>query len=219
MLKQGRLYKLVTGALALGIGLLLSQSAWAGTITGSKHDFSGQSWSGGRICIVCHTPHNADTSVNNAPLWNHSSTTATYTLYNSPTLDATEAQPGESSKLCLSCHDGTVAVDSFGGASGSTTIAAAGNLGTDLSDDHPFSFTYDTNLATTDGALHDPSTQSVTIGSSPSKSGTIQEVLLYDNKMECASCHDVHNTFTTTSGFLLKVSTDGSKLCLACHNL
>jgi hypothetical protein len=39
-------------------------------------------------------------------------------------------------------------------------------------------------------------------------------------KMECSSCHDVHNKFTvaTLSGRgLVKVGTGGSALCVTCH--
>jgi predicted CXXCH cytochrome family protein len=191
----------------------------AGTITGSAHDFTSKAWSGGRICVACHAPHNTDTSVSDAPLWNHKNSTQSYTLYSSPTLNAAVGQPSGNSKLCLSCHDGTVAVDSFGGATGSTMISSVNNLGTSLKDDHPIGFTYDTALATADGSLWDPSSKQVTIGSgSQTKTGSINSVLLYGGKMECASCHDVHNTFTASTSGLIKVSQNGSAICLACHN-
>ena len=59
------------------------------------------------ICIFCHAPHNT-TGV--GPLWNHALSAATYTPYSSSTLKATVGQPTGASKLCLSCHDGTVAL-------------------------------------------------------------------------------------------------------------
>ncbi|MCP5152097.1 MAG: cytochrome C [Chromatiales bacterium] len=204
-------------------GLLVAAAtpAPAGQITGSAHDFSTDAWSGGRICIACHAPHNTDTSTTDAPLWNHALSSQSYTLYSSATLDAAPlTQPGGLSKLCLSCHDGTIAVDSFGGATGSTQIAASSNLGSSLGDDHPIGFTYDTALATADGSLHDPAAHNVTIGSGgQTKSGAITDVMLYNGKMECSSCHDVHNTFTADSGtMLVKVSQAGSAICLACHD-
>ena len=201
--------------------LLATMPAVAGTITGSAHDFTTSAWSGGRICVACHAPHKTDTSISDAPLWNHANTSATYTLYSSPTMNATVSQPGGGSKLCLSCHDGTVAVNSFGGVTGSTMISAVNNLGTNLKASHPIGFTYDTALATADGSLHDPATKAVTIGTgAQSKTGTIAAVLLYGGKMECDSCHDVHNTFTVGSAGtgLVKVDQSGSKVCLACHN-
>lgn len=201
--------------------LLCIPQAFGGTITGSAHDFSTSAWSGGRICVACHTPHKADTSVSDAPLWNHTNSTATYTLYSSPTLNATVGQPGGGSKLCLSCHDGTVAINSFGGVTGTTMISSANNIGTNLKASHPVGFTYDTALATADGSLHDPASKTVTIGSgTQTRTGTVAAMLLYGGKMECDSCHDVHNTFTvgTKGSGLVKVDPAGSKVCLACHN-
>ena len=78
--------------------------------------------------------------------------------------DAVVGQPSGASKLCLSCHDGVTALDSFAGATGTTLIGTigtgAGDLTTDLSSSHPISFTYDDALATTDGSLHPPTTTS-----------------------------------------------------------
>lgn len=204
-----------------GCALLLVAAlpAKAGTIAGSAHDFTGSSWSGGRICVACHTPHKSDTSVTDAPLWSHNNTTQSYTLYASATMNATTGQPSGISKLCMSCHDGTVAVDSFGGVTGTTMISAVNKIGTSLADDHPIGFTYNTALATADGSLHDPATKMITIGSgSQIKSGTLNAVLLYNGKLECSSCHDVHNTFTVGTTGLLKVAQAGSQVCLACHN-
>lgn len=204
----------------------------AGVIAGSAHDFTatgsgGSTWNVAgatqQVCVICHTPHQASTTTTAAALWNHANTTQTYTLYSSTTMKATLAQPGPSSKLCLSCHDGTVAVDSFGGATGTHSISTTSrrNLGaTALNDDHPIGFTYDAALATSNGSLFDPASKVVTIGSSPSKSDTITNVLLYSGKMECSSCHDVHNTFTVGANGtgMVKISTSGSAICLACHN-
>lgn len=197
----------------------------AGTIVGSPHDFSATGWTGGQICVACHTPHNANTTVTDAPLWNHTVTTKTYTLYNSLTLNATPGQPTGVSKLCLSCHDGTVAVDSFGGATGTTFLTGNYAIGAgpaDLSNDHPISFTFNTALATADGALFDPSTKTVTIGSgTQTKTGTIAAVMLYNNQVQCPTCHDVHNAFAVggiNGDPLLRISKAGSALCLTCHN-
>ena len=189
----------------------------AGTITGSAHDFSGSAWSGGQICIACHAPHNTDTTVTGAPLWNHAVSAATYTLYSTPTFDgaSTITQPGGTSKLCLSCHDGTVAVNSFGGTTGTTMITGTKNLGTNLSNDHPIGFTYDAALVTADGALN-PTTTAVTIGSGTKTKSTTIAGMLFAGKMECATCHDVHNTFTAGSK-LVKVTTTASAICLTCH--
>lgn len=201
----------------LGLSLaVVGMAAGAGTIVGSAHDFAGSAWSGGQICVACHAPHNTAV-IADAPLWNHTSSAATYTVYASSTMAAVVGQPGSTSKLCLSCHDGTVAVNSFGGTTGNTMLTGSKNLGTVLSNDHPIGFTYDAALVTTDGALN-PITNAVTIGSgTKTKAGTIASNMLYAGKMECASCHDVHNTFTATTGKLAKVSMASSALCTTCH--
>ncbi len=205
--------------IALLIGLLaFPQVPVQAQIAGSGHDFSGAGWSGGEICVACHTPHNADTTVAGAPLWNHDVTGSTFALYGGTgTLDATDlGQPAGVSRLCLSCHDGTVALDSFGGTTGTTTIAmvgtGSGDFGTDLSNDHPISFTYNAALAGTDGELQDPSTFTTALG------GTISNDLLFgggSDQLECASCHDVHNSTGLAS--LLLIDNAGSALCLTCH--
>jgi len=211
--------------LFLAMALLAGLSAVSfAEISGSVHDFSTSPFSGGQICIVCHTPHNAETPVI-PPLWNHEVTTATYIMYDSPTFDGGPiGQPSGSTLLCLSCHDGTVAVDSFGGATGTDFITGPENLGTDLSNDHPISFTYDTALSATDGGLFDPGPggPDVTIGSGAfTRTGKIQDVMLQDDQLQCASCHDVHNDFVA-GGIggdpLLLISKSSSEICLTCHN-
>ncbi|MCF6178202.1 MAG: cytochrome c3 family protein [Geopsychrobacter sp.] len=206
--------------LTIALVALMTSTAFA-AITGSKHDFSGAAYATatGNICIFCHTPHNSDTTVANAPLWNHEVTAATYTLYSGQgTLNATMAQPSGISKLCLSCHDGTVAIDSFGGATGTTNITGAALLGTDLSNDHPVSFLYDAALNTADSGIYNPTTQASGLGS------TIDVDLLFgatagSKTLECASCHDVHRSDETVAFQpMLRKSNTASALCLTCHN-
>ena len=146
--------------------MVVSGTAVAGTITGSVHDFSGKAYTGGQICVTCHTPHGSDTSVVEAPLWNHGVTTKSFTVYSSLTLNATVGQPDGVSKLCLSCHDGTIGIDNFGRfPTNNDRLTGAKAIGADeLNNDHPISFTFDTALATADGALFDPATTTTTIG-------------------------------------------------------
>lgn len=69
----------------------------------------------GEVCVYCHTPHGANENIA-APLWNRTLKNNTYQTYDqvgSNTLTAAVNQPGISSLTCLSCHDGTVAIDSI----------------------------------------------------------------------------------------------------------
>lgn len=196
---------------------LVSQLALA-QIAGTAHDFELAAWNPtDEICVVCHTPHNADLTVVDAPLWNHEVTATTFTLYSgTSTFNAgvlgTITQPDGSSKLCLSCHDGTVAIENFGAQAAGTnfmaTINADADFGTNLSDDHPISFTYDAALVAADGELWP-------IATSSGLGGTIEADMLFSGKVQCASCHDVHGTGID---YLLRKSNSGSALCLTCHD-
>lgn len=119
----------LTAALVWGSGV-----AMAG-ISNTKHNL-GSTGTGnratdtGEICVFCHTPHGADTSAP-VPLWNKKLevATPTYTTYASlgtTTLDALQADIGSVSLACLSCHDGTQAMDNLINAPGSGGYAADG---------------------------------------------------------------------------------------------
>lgn len=195
----------------------------AGVIAGSAHDFSSLAGAGGNICLPCHTPHRANLSVTDAPLWNHALTTQAYVLYTSPTLNATVGQPGGNSRLCLSCHDGSVAVGNFGTNTGATNFIAAGaRIGTgtapniSLRSEHPIGMTYDAALVTADGSLRAVTTAANIGAGTEQRSGTIASNLLFGGRMECASCHDVHNRFVAaTGGSMLKIAPNA--LCTTCH--
>ncbi|MHC4413761.1 MAG: cytochrome c3 family protein [Planctomycetota bacterium] len=162
-----------------------------------------------QVCIFCHTAHNASPV---QPLWNRRASVAPYTIYTSSSLDAEPGQPTGASKMCLSCHDGSIALGSVVSrdqtirmAGGITTIPpGAANLGTDLSDDHPVSFRYDSLLAATDTRLRDPA-------------GLPAELRLDANReLQCTTCHDAHDD--SFGHFLVDDNTD-SALCRACHQI
>ncbi|MCP4696512.1 MAG: cytochrome c3 family protein [Gammaproteobacteria bacterium] len=208
---------------AIFAGLMGVASPSYALVQGSSHDFSGAGWSGGydEICSACHTPHNANMTVSNSPLWDHDlSAVATYDLYKSSTLFAPMVQPDGISKLCLSCHDGTVALDAFGDrtptAGAMTGDAAIGGDPEELSNDHPVSFQWEHNETTPflpggagcSLACHGP--------------GVVlpNPIAFFDNgvggvNIECATCHDVHNN--TPFQNLLRQTKVGSEICLACH--
>lgn len=156
------------------------------------------------VCVFCHTPHNANPT---RALWNRAFSGVTYQLYTSSTMKAQPNQPTGSSRLCLSCHDGILALGELRvPPKGSNIVLGAltGNtvIGTDLSDDHPVSFVYDSALALKRGELADPHAL-------PSP------VRLDDTgQMQCTSCHDPHED--QQSNFLRGDNRFGA-LCTACH--
>jgi predicted CXXCH cytochrome family protein len=206
------------------VGAMLLALPAAAQITGSVHDLNAYvpaiTMSDSRICVACHTPHNANTTA--APLWNHSVSAGGHTPYDSGTIDATDlGAPGGISLMCLSCHDGSAALDSFGAGTrtdntpGTTTLTGTALLDIDLSNDHPVSFTYDTALAGVDVELHDPSATASGLG------GNIDSDMLFglgNDQMECSSCHDVHNGPSVVQAPLLIKTNTASALCFTCHD-
>lgn len=180
-------------------------------LVGSAHDFSTANWAGGQICLPCHTPHdgvileNADT----APLWNRRVQATRYRPYSSISLNAITGQPGGVSKLCLSCHDGVTALDSFGERTGAVLLAGDARLGRSPGEHHPISFVFDSSLALEDGDLNDPATTPSGLG------GTIATDLLIEGRIECSSCHDVHNRNDSLAYIDTGGGIDG--LCFTCH--
>ncbi|MFH1321652.1 MAG: cytochrome c3 family protein [Bacteroidota bacterium] len=154
------------------------------------------------ICIFCHTPHNSRPV---APLWNRNDPGSSYTLYNSSTMQALPGQPDGASILCLSCHDGTIALGNvvsrtlditFGG--GVTTMPISNsNLSTDLSDDHLISFIYNSPL---DAQIKYP---------------PLSPIALENDKVQCTSCHDPHKNIYTK---FLVATNEYSDLCFKCHD-
>jgi len=62
------------------------------------------------VCVFCHTPH---AQTNQYPLWNHTTpAVANYSMYTSTTFNMGPVSAiGATSLLCMSCHDGTVAMN------------------------------------------------------------------------------------------------------------
>ena len=164
-----------------------------------------------QICVFCHTPHRAAAKPG-APLWNRQDSGAAYTPYNSDTINASDiaATPGGSSKLCLSCHDGTIAIGQVNVLNSQTnvTINMTGTgpggvipsgqgdttgftrkLGEDLTNDHPISFTYNAALAAADGELRNPASETYIANPAP---GSKPLVPLENDQVQCTSCHDPH---------------------------
>ena len=157
-------------AALLGIVLLTFGLAAKAQVVGSQHDLTvagnaqGSTANTDQVCVFCHTPHGADTTAP-VPLWNKvlgSGDTPPFTRYsslNTPSFDSQEAPVGSVSLACLSCHDGTQAMDVVINGPGSGNYDPAGsevdpvnigvmigspvpNLGEDLSNDHPISMQY-----------------------------------------------------------------------------
>ncbi len=199
--------------IVLCLGLAATAPAQVGlSVVNSQHNLSStgpgkvRSSSEQQVCIFCHTPHHASAT---QPLWNRNVLPQAYKPYASTSLQAKPGQPTGTSKLCLSCHDGMIALGNVVSrnqpitmAQGMTVMPAGrSNLGTDLSDDHPISFRYDAALRAKNPKLKDPS--SLTYARLDS-----------NQELQCTTCHDAHDN--SNSKFLVMTNSN-SELCNACH--
>jgi predicted CXXCH cytochrome family protein len=190
-----------TGTIAIFLILTAVHPAAGARIKGSPHDLSALR--DGDTCKFCHTPHGA---LSGTPGWSHKLSKTVYKIYQSTSLDAKVGQPTGASKLCLSCHDGTVALTHTTKGTGATVFITPGaaNLGTDLSDDHPISFVYSDSLSAKDFQIRPPS--------------TLPDELKLDrsDELQCTTCHDAHNN---EFGHFLAMSNSHSAMCTSCHDL
>jgi hypothetical protein len=230
---------------------LMSGVAFAGGtpatgIAGSFHDMNAVAASVddvyGRSCVFCHTPHNADNTQLNAPLWNRAAGTLAVTPYSwvapgnaAGGFDITDPLVGPS-RLCMSCHDGTVAYDSHGaaGATAGTSMLSGARAITDLAVTHPIGFQYDTAatartateiVPSTTGFITSAVTSTFDTNTRTGVTYTNKKIsdTLYSGFMTCASCHDVHNTVNAKPdaghnyNYFLYAKQEGSAICLSCH--
>jgi predicted CXXCH cytochrome family protein len=210
-----RLWLIATSLLAL-TSAVWGQTPLSGEQLG-EHDLSPSSTSlvkGGMAsaCLYCHAPHGGMPSP--TPLFNQQLSVQTYSMYTSSTYHQTGVQPllGNSSKLCLSCHDGTVAPGqtvAFGTVMMGGSMKATSKFGSDLKSSHPFSM----NVPLVDS----PEISALLFGAPPK---TLDPAVnLVNGSVECTTCHQPHfqNIDKIVSQFLVRESSNGS-LCLACHD-
>lgn len=200
------------------IAVLLGAAFWTGSslagVSTTKHNLSVsgpgtvKATAETQVCIFCHVPHNATLT---AALWNRRTPTNTYTPYSSTSSNTVPGQPNGSSLLCLSCHDGTIALGELT-SRGATNVTMAGatqfmpaggsNFGLNLSNHHPVSFVYNAALTVANPELANPAT--LLTGVKLDAAGQVQ----------CSSCHDAHND---ANGKFLVKSNLASGLCVTCH--
>lgn len=200
----------------------------------------------GEVCVYCHTPHNASSNTE-LPLWNRPPlTSGSFEIYSSASMDAARSQPQGVSLACLSCHDGSIAVDSTINKGSSWDGIAAPNhralseptaandkcgfchnntIASDhgsrligrntpqLSDDHPISMVYNEAWAAIPGQFND--------------AANIAPLKLFNGRVECPTCHDVHRPFqpfdydngfnTVRRSYHLRVTNHSSNICQTCH--
>jgi predicted CXXCH cytochrome family protein len=212
---------LMAGVGAAAVGFIAAVSF--ADIANTAHNFSGSAWGGGEICKPCHTPHFADESI--GYLWAHELSAEVYTLF-----DGSVSAPGGADKLdvhsrqCLSCHDGTVALNSYHNGNGqdffiSDTNKVGGNG--NLADDHPIGTAGEYDVAGAPGRFNAATLSPGGWGCFGP--GYFPEIPLFDfdpgsgviQVVSCSTCHDPHGETGVLK--LLRKDNGGSDLCLTCH--
>ena len=214
--------------LAAALLLALPGAPFAAGIVDTKHNLSTsgpgpvRATTETQVCIFCHTPHNSNPA---GPLWNHQlASGVTYLKYTSPTLDAYSSQatapdPNGASKLCLSCHDGTVALGALGtgpvalaGGKGALVSGDPGFVGTDLSRTHPISFVVTDQLVATNNAKDAPLRTVAAMKADP------KVHLDGADRVQCTACHDPHSDDNFASSGVRFYNKPGrGETCMVCH--
>jgi len=203
--------------IVVGLGWAMTGSGTRAqdSIVGSPHDLSASgpgkihALEEEQVCIFCHAPHNA---TGQSPLWNRFDHQVHYRIYASSTTDARIDQPSGPSKMCLSCHDGAMALGLIASRPPTDPIAMTrrtippgpSDLTEDLSDDHPIGFRYDRALSNRDAQIKNPDVLSPDLP------------LGAHGEVHCTTCHDPHNN---KLGNFLREPTAWSAICLSCHEM
>jgi predicted CXXCH cytochrome family protein len=186
--------------------------AQSGDVLGS-HDLSmsGTSRIKGQMsaaCLYCHVPHSG---LGKGPLWGQTFSSAIYSPYVSTTEQNTSVQPelGQASSLCLSCHDGTVAVGQVIPYGPYPMTGTMPKMGTDLQSTHPFSLQV---------PLKDAADLVASLVASGTTADPTHSVNLINGSVECTSCHNPHiqSVDKQSPNFLVRDNLKGA-VCLACH--
>lgn len=236
---------LLSGTTAAGIANTkhnLSSSNALATVGG---DVPNETSNTDQICVFCHTPHGSNTAAP-APLWNKALPATTYTTYadmNSSTIDGKILAVGSVSLACLSCHDGTQAMDNMFNAPGSGAgvgdgsagvsqgytwtgsgqsagkIIGIANLTGDLKNDHPIGIQYcgggiSGSAATVSGTCVDLDFVSATL---KTKSVNSQQVFWID-RGTTVDVRDKEDIILYTRDFGAGFGTGPSVECASCHD-
>lgn len=165
-----------------------------------------------RVCIFCHSSHNAS---HEGPLWNHETTPSQFRTYDRSTMLGNPEAPNGATKLCLSCHDGTIAVGAVRsltrtvsmvnvGPSGEIPSSRRSNLGTDLTGTHPVSVKFQQRSAVMKSSLRWPPFD-------PEGEVGVDS----EGYVQCTACHDPHGSRSEKYPFWRKESF--SQVCQVCH--
>ena len=193
-------------------------------ITETSHDLKHQlGFENIDLCSWCHAPH-GDLEQTKLPLWSQKDSPEGFTVYSQgpdeqkdhldeETAEALLYSPGPSSMICLSCHDGSNASNKYGfmskiaGGVSIESFSYSGTASVARLKDHPIGFDY----RKAERSMVDLRTSSEKV----TESYAVKD-LLRQGRMECVTCHDVHN-FRNEGEKFLWTSDARSNFCFTCH--
>lgn len=195
------------------LSLATVAAAAGSSVKGSKHDLSVsgpgpiRAVSETQSCVFCHVSHGG---TGPGKLSARPDVADTHRSYQSTTLRGRAGVPTGTTRVCLSCHDGTIAVGQTRRGTIAVTGAGAGgripetrrsNLGTDLRGTHPVSMPVAPGRR-----IHAPPDARVSLDAR--------------GEVQCTSCHDPHSEFGgSPEGFFLVRPTARAELCVTCHEI
>jgi len=173
-------------------------------VYGSKHDLGTFAESGNSqsVCVYCHTKHSRQ---GGSPMWERISDSS-FPIYSSSVAENSNSHIGITTAICLSCHDGTIGSD-----------VRKGPTRTLVDDSNQWSLNNVAFNTVSTGQDHPVGVEIPTHLSGYRDIGSISAagLELFDNRVECATCHAVHGGFGS-EGFL-RLDPVNADLCLGCH--
>lgn len=178
------------------------------------------------VCVFCHAPHGA---VTRRALWNRPlETGSVFRVFKSLGSVGGMRQPDGASKMCLSCHDGSISIGKLanrkktlrikgGSGFGGVPRKSQAWLGSNLAGLHPVSVNY------SDSVRHWATMRSRRIiGVETRFTGASlvpRDLLDREGKVQCTSCHDPHEDKYYQSGVVPHFSRRPTveEICVSCH--
>lgn len=233
--KMKKILMLVAAVVLFAVPVMAGVNVPGGGIKNSKHNLGSSGFGNGlyadsntvtsQICVFCHTPHTSDGD-RTRPLWVRETRSVTKT-YSSITINnAPSTALMVVAKLCLSCHDGSIAPGATASGKGTSTntllvgtqmIRSTYNIGGgtgDLGNDHPIGMDYVASKTADEAAGSNAALR--TVGAGGPQASWFRTVGAVSNVMDCSTCHELHNS--TPNAKFLRVTRDSSGICRTCHN-
>lgn len=234
---RGMILRRLVGICGVGALCVVAFAVASGPATGQtrghssfgRHDLNGFTAGDESVCTFCHTPRGARQG---APDWSAAQGNGPYTTYDSIRTDG-GAVPGSISIACLSCHDGTQALDVLPVFASATGGAPPPRIAQPGDREHPVGIVY-SGFVRASSSFARKSLRREMIGSETrwwldlepvpdgvrDKTDVIFYTRMHEGRekpfIECTTCHDPH---ANPGRRFLRAPAAGSALCYACHTV